>query len=626
MTNARDIAQIVADGRQFQRARRLDEALACFNQALERDPGNVEALGNRGSVLGTLGRYDEALADYDRALTLAPGHAMLLYNRASALDLSGRPAEALAGFDQALAANPGAAEAWNNRGNVLRELQRPKEAIASYDRALALRPDYAKAWYNRGNAYWVDLKEIEAALADFEQAYALDPETDNLRGDLLHLRMHLGDWRDFEAQKARIDAGVRAGKKAVGPFSYQAISNSPADLKLCSEIYARGRYPARAPAPNPAPHEKIRIGYLCGEFREQATSFLMAGVYEQHDRARFHVSAYDNGWGDNSALRRRLEKAFDSFTDISGLSDQKAAEKIAAAEIDILVNLNGYFGNHRMGVFARRPAPVQVNYLGFPATLGVPYMDYILADEIVIPDTERQFYDEQVAWLPVSYQANDARREIGKIPGRAGQGLPQDNIVFCNFNQSYKLTPAVFASWMAILKQVPQSVLWLLESNSAFPANIRREAEAAGVAGERIIFAPMVQPADHLARLSLADLFLDTSPYNAHTTGSDSLWAGVPLITVKGGTFPGRVAQSLLTAIGLPELVADDLAGYQRLAVELALDTGRRNALRSKLAQNRHSTKLFDTAGFCRGLEAAYLRMWETARAGRATEAFRIQS
>jgi predicted O-linked N-acetylglucosamine transferase (SPINDLY family) len=620
-----DIAVIVAEGRQLQRTQRLDEALACFTQALALDPDHLEALGNRGSVLGALQRYDEALRDYDRALTLVPNHAMLLYNRGSALMLSGRPAEAVESFDQALALNPDAAEIWNNRGNALRELNRALEAIASYDRAIALRPDYAKAFYNRGNAHWVDLKQIEPALENFERAFAIDPECDNLRGDLLHLRMHVGDWRDFEAQKKRINQGVKAGRRVVGPFAYQAIAESPADLQACSMLYAAGRYPART-ARGPAKaysHEKIRIGYLCGEFRKQATSFLTAGLYEQHDRGKFHIAAYDNGWSDDSPLRHRLEKSFDAFTDISGLSDRAAAEKIAADEIDILVNLNGYFGGHRMGVFASRAAPVQVNYLGFPATLGAPYMDYILADKTVIPEQERPFYTEQVVYLPVSYQVNDSKRVLGKTPVRADHALPADGFVFCNFNQSYKLTPDIFAGWMRILKQVPGSLLWLLEGNPSFPENIRRHAQHAGVAPERIVFAPMIDAEDHLARIQLADLFLDTAPYNAHTTGSDALWAGVPLITARGTTFPGRVAASLLTAAGLPELITADLPSYETLAVTLAREPERLKPIRQKL-QTRSA--LFDTARFALAIEAAFTRMAEISRAGRPAQGFSIEN
>ena len=614
---------MVTDGRLAMRERRWAEALEFFTNALALEPDHLEALGNRGSVLGALKRYDEALNDYDRAIAISPALAMLHYNRGSALYLLGRPADAVTAFDQALAIKPDAAEAWNNRGNALREMNSPRPAIESYGKAIALRPQYAKALYNRGNANWVDLRQIEPALADMERAFTLDPESDNLRGDLLHLRMHVADWRDFDSQKELIEQGVRAGRHAVGPFAYQAIAHSPSDLKTCSEIYAADRYPPRpAPARKTFDRDKIRIGYLCGEFREQATSFLMAGIYEQHDRGRFHVAAFDSRGGDGSALRKRLENSFDAFTDISQLTDDDAAAAIAAQEIDILVNLNGYFGVHRMGVFARQPAPVQVNYLGFPATLGAPYMDYILADAIVIPENEKKFYSEKVVHLPVSYQANDSKRASPAAPPRAEHGLPAQGFVFCNLNQSYKLTPHIFAAWMRILDKVPGSVLWLLEGNSLFAANIRAQARGAGIAPERIIFAPMIDAALHQARIGLADLCLDTSPYNSHTSGSDVLWAGVPLLTLEGTTFPGRVAESLLAAVGLDELVAGTMEEYEKLAVALARDPARMKSLRARLIAGRQP--LFDTAAFCRALEEAYQKMWALARNDRPAESFSV--
>ncbi len=621
-----DIKAFVAQGRQFQRAQDFAAALAAFDSALALDPASLEALGNRGMVLGMMGRFADACADFDRAIALAPGHPALLFNRGNALRYLGRLQDALKSYDATLAEDPEIADAWINRGNTLRDLKRPLEALASYDRAILLRPDDAKALYNRGNLIWVDMRQVETALADFERAFAIDPDGENLRGDLLHLRMHVGQWQDFEAQKDLVDAGVRAGRRVVGPFAYQAISQSPADLAACSRIYAQTRYPEGQPLRTaPYEHAKIRIGYLCGEFREQATSMLMAGLYELHDRSRFEIIAFDNGWDDNSLVRRRMEIAFDKFIDISGLSDADAAARILAEEIDILVNLNGYFGAHRMGVFALRPAPIQVNYLGFPATLGAPYLDYILADATLIPDSEQEFYAEKTVTLPDCYQANDARRALpGPIPNRAACGLPDTGFVFCNFNQSYKLTPSVFAAWMRIMAQTPGSVLWLLENNSQFQDNIRREAAAAGIDGARIIFAPIVPPDQHLTRLQLADLFLDTAPYNAHTTGADALWAGVPMLTCRGQTFPGRVAQSLLEAVGLPGLVTDDMAAYEAMAVQLAANPVVLQGLRQNLMLARRTAPLFNTDRFRRHVEAAYIRMMYDLRRGTPPQSFAV--
>jgi predicted O-linked N-acetylglucosamine transferase (SPINDLY family) len=349
----------------------------------------------------------------------------------------------------------------------------------------------------------------------------------------------------------------------------------------------------------------------------------MAGLYESHDREQFELVAVDNGTDDASAMRKRLQAAFDSIIDIKDLSDHDAALKIRSENVDILVNLNGYFGKHRTGVFAHRPAALQINYLGFPGTLGADYMDYIIADRIVLPEDESCHYTEQVVWLPDCYQANDTKRAIATAkPTRADCGLPEHAFVFCNFNANYKIIPAQFALWMRLLKEEKDSVLWLLESNISSPNNLRRQALAQGVAPERLLFAPLVPLDKHLSRLSLADLSLDTLPCNAHTTASDALWAGVPLLTCRGGAFSGRVAASLLTAVGLPELVAETMEEYEVMALELARAPTRLHALREKLAQNRLTMPLFNTDRFRLHIESAYIQMWERYCEGQAPRSF----
>jgi len=406
---------------------------------------------------------------------------------------------------------------------------------------------------------------------------------------------------------------------------FQAIADDPRDLQACARIYARDLYPQAPELPSHDPatrkgRQKIRLGYLSGEFRDQATAILMAGLYERHDRQRFDLIAIDNGSADQSALTARLKRTFESWIDIGNLNDLQAAAKIRQAGIDILVNLNGYFGKHRMDVFAHRPAPLQVNYLGFPGTLGAAYMDYIIADKIVIPPADQGFYDEQVVTLPGCYQVNDDQgRAMAARPSRSEAGLPERGFVFCNFNQSYKLTPDAFAGWMRILNRVPESVLWLLDAVAPFGENIVQHAQAHGIAPERILFAPDRPPDQHLARLSLADLFLDGLPYNAHTTGSDALWAGVPVLTRRGTSFPGRVAASLLTAAGLPELVAESQEEYENLAVLLATKKEALAALKAKLTRD---CPLFDTDLFRQRIEAAYQKMWQTWLAGKPAEGF----
>ncbi|HEX4026402.1 MAG TPA: tetratricopeptide repeat protein [Rhizomicrobium sp.] len=605
---------------------RFPEALESFDHVLSLRPGDIEALNNRGTALWHLGRKAEARANYDQLLSAQPGHTGVLLNRAFLLQEMGETEQALADYAKVIAAEPGNARAWNGRGAMLQALKRDGEALADFEKAVALDAGLADALANRGLLKWTLNGDQAGAVADLKAALAIDPTQPYARGELLHLKTYGADWQGFEAEKASIDEGARNGRRVVRPFVYQALSSSPADLQACSRIFASSLFPLfdQPPAFRHG-HDRIRIGYLSGEFREQATAYLMAGLYELHDRDRFEIIAVDNGGGDGSPMRQRLEASFDRLIYINQMTDAEAVARIRAEEIDILVNLNGYFGAPRMGVFARRAAPIQVNYLGFPATLGAPYMDYIVADRVVIPEEDRRFYDEQVVWLPHSYQVNDRKRAIAPdTPDRAALGLPREGFVFCNFNQSYKLTPDVFAAWMRILKAVDGSVLWLLDARPPFQANLSQQAERHGIAPERLVFAPSLPHEQHLARLKQADLFLDTLPYNAHTTASDALWAGLPLLTCLGTSFPGRVAASLLYAIGMPEMVTRSIADYERLAIHLAEDTEALQAARQKLAANRLTTPLFDTDLFRRNLEAAYTSMRQAWKNGEPARSFAV--
>jgi predicted O-linked N-acetylglucosamine transferase (SPINDLY family) len=610
--------------------RNAGEALAMFDAVMPVYQNNAEALNNRGVALWNLKRPEEALACYDRALALELRFAEAWNNRGLALRDMGRYQDALASFETVLTLEPRNAVAANSRGNVLRDMKRFEAAIESYDFAVSFKPDYAEALINRGYTRWT-LKQIELGTADVEKGLALEPDYPYGRGEVLHMRMYSADWHDYAPRKAELERLVRDGARAVQPFIFQAIAETPADAQACSRIWARDKYPQIPSRPHdPAARKgqkKVRIGYVSGEFRSQATAILMAGLYERHDRKRFEIIAIDTGANDQSPMRERLEKAFDRWISVASLSDDQAAEVIRDAGVDILVNLNGYFGEARMGIFARRPAPIQVNYLGFPATLGAAYIDYIIADKVVIPKAEERFYDEQVVTLPDSYQANDDHgRQMAATPSRTDVGLPVKAFVFCNFNRAYKLTPETFDSWMRILKQVEGSVLWLLESHALHADNLRARAEAGGVAGTRLIFAPDIPTDQHLARMTLADLFLDGLPYNAHTTGSDALWAGVPLITATGTTFPGRVAASLLKACGLGELVTGSAEEFEALAVKLASDPKALKKLRAKLAKNKDTCALFDTDRFRKGLESAYETMWARWLAGEMPKGFAVKA
>jgi len=625
---------------------RFDEAERLIGQAVALKPDFVSAFYNLGNARREAGRLDDALASYDRAVALRPGYGEAHYNRGNALMALKRPQEALAAFDAALRLLPQLAEAHNNRGAVLREMGRLDEAGESYGRALALRPDYAEAHFNLGVVQEA-LRRPNRALDCFDRTLALLPDLPdalNSRGNVLlelrrhaeaaqcflrlvemapdfpyatgrlhHAMLHCCDWSDHVPQTARVERAVLQGKRAVMPFSFLAVSASPAAHRICAETFATDQFP---PAAVPAwrgeryGHDRIRLAYLSADFRDHPVPILLAGVLERHDRARFQTVGVSLAPDDGSPMRRRLEGAFEGFIDATKLDDRAVADRLRALEVDILVDISGFTQGVRTGILAHRPAPVQVNYLGFPGTMGAPYVDYILADATVVPPEEKRHFTEQVVHLPDAYQANDAARAIAAAaPTRTAAGLPAQGFVYCCFNKNYKIMPEIFDVWMRLLRRVDGSVLWLLEANATASDNLRREAGRRGVDPARLVFAPRVRPDEHLARHALAGLFLDTLPYNAHTTASDALWAGLPIVTCTGTAFPGRVATSLLRAAGLPELVTTDLASYEALALRLAAEPGVLAGIRAKLAANRATCALFDTDRMRRQLESAYATM-----------------
>lgn len=608
---------------------RLAEADRLLDRALGINPQSAEAHSNRGNVLLAQLRFDEARASYERALAIKPDIVATLYNRGSALKALRRYDEALASYDRALTLQPDFAEALNNRGGVLRELGRFDEALASYDRALAINPAFVDVLQNRGVALSL-LGRHEEAKKDLERALELDPDLLSARATLLHSRMHLGDWQDYESESRRVIADIRAGKHGATPFAFLGISESAQDQLSCARTWVRGQSPASSVGiwkGERYRHDRIRVAYVSAAFHAHPLGYLMAGLFERHDRNRFETIAVSLGPDTADTMRTRLKAAFERFVDVRGQSDHDVARLIREMEVDIAVDRTGFTTGARTGIFALRPAPVQVNYLAYPGTMGMDCIDYIVADRVVIPPEHQAWYTEKVVYLPDSYLVNDSKRQIAEdTPTRAAAGLPERGFVFCSFNNNFKITPAVFAVWMRLLRQVDGSVLWLLEGNAAAPRNLRREAAMHGIAPERLVFAPRIEVADHLARHRLADLFLDTLPCNAHTTASDALWAGLPVLTCLGTTFAGRVAASLLQAIGLPELITHSHDEYAALALQLARDETRLFELKRTLAANRDRFPLFDTDRFRRHIEAAYMEMWERCQRGLPPAAFAVIS
>jgi len=636
------------------------EAERIARSALRRDPSDPESLRLLGDSLFYQDRFAEAavplrqvsqqsavrgvghrlgychfaLGDFRNAETALRREVELYPDLVNAHNLLGivlirqsRPEEALSVFRTALAVDPQSAEANNNLGNTLAELGRDEEAIPFLEKVVGLNPGLAAARYNLGIAFH-NLKRHDEAIAGFRGALDLAPGLTYALGNLIRNETAICRWADLDEHVRTLRERLGQGTTVEDPFTVVAVSDSLREQRDCAEAYLKDRLPV---SPQPLwqgirhRHEKIRLAYLSSDFHAHATAFLIAGLLEHHDRSKFEVFAVSFGPDDRSDTRRRLIEGVDRFIDVRAQDDAQAAQLVHGLEADIAIDLKGHTHGARPGILARRPAPVQVSYLGFPGTTGADFIDYVVADRFVLPEEHQSFYSEKVVYLPDTYQVNDAARRISDaVPTRAQAGLPPQGFVFCCFNNSFKITPQVFDIWMRLLAKIPGSVLWLLEDNRPAMQNLRTEAQARGVAPERLVFAPRIALGEHLARHRVADLFLDTLPYNAHTTASDALWAGLPVLTCAGSAFAGRVAGSLLHAVGLPELVTGDLSAYEALALQLARDGSLLGALRAKLARNRLTHALFDTDRFRRHIESAYVTMWEISRRGERPRAFTV--
>jgi protein O-GlcNAc transferase len=598
------------------------EAERLFAAAVALNPSQPDLHYNRGCALQEMGREAEAVESFDRALLLNPRYAEAEFNRATALLRLRRFEEAALAFEDLIRRQPQDAEGWHNYAEALSGLGRKQESFEALSHALLLAPNSTRTLDKRASAL-VEARLFEEAVGDYEKLLALDPVYEYAQGSLLYARLNCCDWRDVARQMDLVESGVKARKFAATPLAFILMSDSPKWQRLCAETWIKKQGAAK---PEPLwrgeryGHEKIRIAYLSGDFRNHAVSQLLTGVIEAHDRSKFEIIGISFGQDDDSALRTRLKKSFDRFVDADRMSDGDIAQLLRENEIDIAVDLMVYTGKNRVGVFSYRAAPVQVNFLGFPGTSGGPHLDYIIADRIVIPEADRLHYSEKIVTLPDTFQPNDrARRIEAATPSRASHGLPESGFVFCSFNNSCKILPDVFDIWMRLLQAVPGAALWLPQYAPTQEANLRREAEARGVDPARIVFAAIVPTTEeYMARLALADLFLDTLPYNAHTTASNALWMGVPALTRIGTSYAGRVAASLLHAAGLDELVTATKAEYEAKALELARDPAALAALKEKVRNARDNSPLFDTLRYTRNLEVAFMAMAERTAKGEA--------
>ncbi len=603
--------------------KQFDLAVACYEKAINLKPDYAEAYSNRGNALKELKQFDLALESYKKAIDLKPDLAEAHSNCGIALKELKQFGAAVTSYEKAIELKPNYAEAYFNRGIALNELKQFEAAIDSYEKAIELKPEWAEALSNLGDTQ-KELRKFDAAIVSYEKAIKLKPDYEYLFGVLQHTKMLICEWQGFEQHVLELGQRIALKLKASPCFHTLAVPISMANQRIAAEIWCLDKYPynpSLGPLPKSERKLKIRLGYFSADFHNHATTYLMAELFERHERSEFEVIAFSFGKYKNDEMRNRVTSAFDHFIDVSSMDDKAVAIKSRELGIDIAIDLKGHTKDERLGIFTYRAAPIQVSYLGYPGTLGADFIDYLIADKTVIPQESQNNYSEKIVYLPHSYQVNDRQRIISQRQfTKLEVGLPEEGFVFCSFNNNYKITPDVFDLWVRILKAVDKSVLWLLEDNQTAVNNLQRQAAARGIDPARLVFAKRLDLPDHLARHKMADLFLDTMPCNAHTTASDALWAGLPVITCLGESFAGRVAASLLNAIGLSDLVTSTQSAYEALAIELSTNSMKLKSFKHKLDCNRLAMPLFDTPQYTNHLEAAYKIMYQRYQDGIAPD------
>ena len=586
-----------------------ESAIIYFDNAIQLNPTYFSAFNNKGIALTKLMQLEDAFECYNLSLQIEPNHIETLINKAIALMNLKRFGESLQILTEVVSRQPLSLPANVNQGLAFLKLKQYKQALSSFDRAISLNKTNLEAWFNKGLAL-AALKELENAISAYNAAININPDYEFLPGILLSSKMQACVWDHFSNEVQKLSKLVKSGVKATIPFPFLAMTDSEILHKNAAETWINTKHPKRdelTPILKKNHGEKIRLGYFSADFRDHPVAYLAVKLFELHDKNKFEIYAFSFGANDQSEIRKRIVTTFDTFIDVQDKSDKEIAILAREIGIDIAIDLTGLTADSRPDIFAYRAAPVQINYLGYPGSMGANYMDYIIADRIIIPNEAQHFYTEKVLYLPNSYQVNDSDKKISsKVFTRLEVNLPEKGFVFCCFNNNFKITPDTFSAWMRILNTVDNSVLWLFEDNPFSTMNLRRQAEALNIDPDRLIFAKRLPLAEHLARHRLADLFLDTLPYNAHTTASDALWAGLPVLTQIGNSFAGRVAASLLHAIDLSELITHTQDEYETLAIELANNPQKLAEIKLKLQKNRETSSLFNTRLFTKDLEDIY--------------------
>jgi len=598
---------------------KLDETVKSFEKALTIKSDYAEVHYNLGVTLQELGQLDAAVKSYENALAIKPDYANACNNLGNVLKDLGQLDASIKSFEKAIAIKPDYAEAHNNLGVTFQKLGQQDTAAKYYEKALAIKPDYAEAYRNHGNVQ-SDLKRLNEALASYERAFVLKPDLDFLLGSLIHTKMHLCLWDDLPNRLNELTKKINNVEKVINPFYMLGLIDDPELQKKVAEIQTIDKYPKNHDLPEIGQypkHKKIRIGYFSADFHNHATMHLMAELFECHDKNKFELIAFSFGPDKQDQWRKRVLVCFDQFVDVRLKSDHEISLLVRKMEIDIAIDLKGFTQDCRPNIFAKGSALIQVSYLGYPGTMAADYIDYLIADRTLIPEKHQKYYSEKIVYMPNSYQVNVSKRSVSETSLlRHELGLPNTGFVFCCFNNNYKITPPTFNGWIRILKAVEDSVLWLMESNNNTTKNLKKEAMKFGINEDRLVFATYMPVKEHLNRIKQADLFIDTLPYNAHTTTSDALRMGLPVLTCMGRSFASRAAASLLNAVNLPELITTTQEEYESLAIELATNPEKLKIIKDKLVNNLPTAPLYDTPLFTQHLESAYLTMYDRYQQG----------
>jgi predicted O-linked N-acetylglucosamine transferase (SPINDLY family) len=609
--------------------KRFEDSIVSIKRAIQIEPENLNYYFDCGSVQIELKLFEDALLNFEKLIEHKRVSAKVYFYHAYCLSKLNQTEEAVRSLDQSIQLDSTNPIAYFNKGNELMKLQKPLEASGCFGMALAINPSYAEAYHNSGAAL-SELKQMQAASASYLKALELNPNLDFLFGTCLYQKLLMCDWDFLHEGIEYCRSCIENDQKVSVPFPAILFAGNDKSIQKITKIFAQSTYPkTNLLATNNSIYKnsKIRLAYYSSDFYNHATVHLIAKLFRDHDRNKFEIYGFSLSLCPHDQAYLQVAKSFDKFFDVSTKSDLDIVRMSRDLQVDIAIDLKGYTKHNRTAIFAEGCAPLQVNYLGYPGTMGAKYIDYIIADKVVIPESAKVFFDEKVVYLPNSYQVNDSTRVISNdLSSRTDHALPEGAFVFCCFNNNYKITPEIFDVWMRIVSSVEGSVLWLLEDNSVASENLYKESDKRGIDKSRIIFAKRVTPDLHLSRHRFADLFIDTSPCNAHTTASDALWAGLPVLTLKGNSFAGRVAASLLTALDVTELIAEDIQDYEQLAIEIALNPEKLKFIKSKIEFNKKTAPLFNTEMYTRHIESAYLKMYQLHIDGKTPEHIYVEN